>query len=646
MMKMYNYAGFERAASLRGGMRALRSRCALMRPLLPLLIGAIASLGAATLPPGFTETLVADSLAGPPTAMSFAPDGRLFVCLQNGRLRVVKNDVLLAQPFVDLDVDSSGERGLLGVAFDPDFATNRYVYVYYTVNFSPIHNRVSRFTADGDVAVLNSETPIFELTNLSSATNHNGGAIHFGPDGKLYVAVGENANPANSQTLSNLLGKMLRINPDGTVPAGNPFYDTASGTNRAIWSLGLRNPFTFAFQRGTTRMFINDVGQSTWEEINDGIAGSNYGWPITEGPTDDARFRAPLFSYMHGNSATTGAAITGGAFYNPVTQQFPTSYAGKYFFADFGSGWIRVLDPGNNTASDFAGGISSPVDLQVAPDGTLYYAARGNGGEIYRIRAVASQLTNISTRGRVGTGDNALIAGFIVTGSGAKNLLIRGIGPSLPPAQLPDPLADPVLDLYATGGSPVAHNNDWQATQRQQIEATSLAPPNNLEAAAIEALQPGSYTTVLRGRNGGGGIGVVEIYDLKADAAARLANISTRGAVGLGDDVLIGGFTLGAKIGAAKLIVRAIGPSLEQHGIDDALANPTLELRDAQGDLIAANDDWQENQAAQLMASGIAPTSQLESAIATSLPPGAYTAIVAGKSGDTGIGLVEIYKLP
>jgi len=310
--------------------------------------------------------------------MDFAPDGRLFVCLQGGNLRVIKNGVLLAAPFVSLTVDSAGERGLLGIAFDPNFITNNFLYVYYTVPGTFAHNRVSRFTTNGDVAVPNSETVILDLDNLSGAGNHNGGAIHFGPDGKLYIAVGENANGSNSQTLANLLGKVLRINADGTIPTDNPFFNTATGKNRAIWALGLRNPFTFAFRPGTTRMFINDVGESTWEEINDGIAGSNYGWPITEGPTTDPRFRAPLFAYGHGSGGTFGCAIAGGTFYNPTTVQFPSSYVGKYFFADLCNGWIRQLDPSNNTAADFASGISQPVDLKISTDGSLYYLSIGS----------------------------------------------------------------------------------------------------------------------------------------------------------------------------------------------------------------------------------------------------------------------------
>ena len=354
-----------------------------------LLSGGLLSLRAATLPAGFTETLVGGGLSSP-TAMEFAPDGRLFVCQQGGQLRVIKNGVLLPTPFVTVNTDSSGERGLLGIAFDPNFQTNNFIYVYYTVPGTPPHNRVSRFTANGDVAVAGSELPILNLESLSSATNHNGGAIHFGSDGKLYVAVGENANSSNSQTLSNRLGKMLRINSDGSIPSDNPFFNTAAGDNRVIWALGLRNPFTFAFQPNTGRLFINDVGQSTWEEINDGIAGSNYGWPNTEGATSDPLYRGPLFTYAHGTTDTTGCAITGGTFYNPPLVQFPSSYVGKYFFADLCSGWIRVMDPSNNTATDFATGIPNPVDLKVGADGSLYYLAIGAG--VFKVQCTSGRI--------------------------------------------------------------------------------------------------------------------------------------------------------------------------------------------------------------------------------------------------------------
>ena len=379
---------------------------------------ALAALPAATLPSGFSEAVIAGGLASP-TAMEFAPDGRLFVCQQNGQLRVIKNGVLLSSPFLTVTTDPTGERGLLGVAFDPAFGTNRRVYIYYTVPGSPPHNRVSRFTANGDVAVAGSETVILELNGLSSATNHNGGAIHFGLDGKLYVAVGENANSANSQTLANLLGKILRINADGSIPTDNPF-NAASGVNRAIWALGLRNPFTFAIQPGTGRMFINDVGQNTTEEINEGIAGANYGWPNCEGSCapSDPDFDDPIYQYSHAE----GCAITGGVFYDPISGQFPAQYTGLYFFADLCGGWIRTYDPSNGQVTAFATGLSSPVDLKVSDDGSLYYLNRGTSA-VYRVRYTSAP--SITAHPQDQTAPAGGSATFSVTASGAAPLFYQ-----------------------------------------------------------------------------------------------------------------------------------------------------------------------------------------------------------------------------
>ena len=610
-------------------------------------------LRAATLPAGFVESQFGSNLGSAPTAMAFAPDGRLFVCLQNGTLRVIKNGALLPTPFVSLSVNSSGERGLLGIAFDPNFASNQFVYLYYTTSTAPIHNRISRFTANGDVAAANSEVVLMDLDNLSSATNHNGGAIHFGPDGKLYAAVGENANSANAQSFTNRLGKMLRINSDGSIPADNPFFNTAMGANRAIWARGLRNPFTFGFQPGTGRMFINDVGQSTWEEINDGIAGSNYGWPMCEGVCSPANpnFRDPLFQYGHGNSPTTGCAIVGAAFYNPPVNQFPSSYLGKFFFADACSGWIRVFDPAAGTASAFATGVSSPVDLQVGPDGALYYLARGNNGQVFRVSAVASQPLNISVRSHVGTGNDVMISGFIITTGSAKKVILRGLGPSLQQAGVSDPLPDPVLELRANDNSLISTNNNWKENtleQQQDITNNQLAPSHDLESAIVATLQPGTYTVIIRGQSNGTGVGLLEVYDVDRTTSSRMANISGRATVQTGTNVLISGFIVGQNIGAAKVVVRGIGPSLAQSGIANPLADPTLEVRDNNGALVIGNDNWQDdaNQAAQISASQLAPGNALESAVATSLVPGTYTAIVAGKNGGIGVGLVEVYNLP
>ena len=377
---------------------------------------------AATVPTGFIESPVASGLASP-TSMQFAPDGRLFICEQEGRLRVVKNGALLPTPFLTLSVSSTGERGLLGVAFDPAFATNRYVYVYYTTTTPVLHNRISRFTANGDVAVAGSEVVLFDLDPLSLSTAfHNGGAIAFGADGKLYAAVGDNTTGANAQSMTTVFGKILRLNADGTIPADNPFYGSTTGKNRAIWALGLRNPFSFAFNPGGTQMFINDVGETYAEEINDGQAGANYGWPNTEGPTTDSRYVSPLSAYYHTENS---CAITGGAFYSPLTAQFPAEYAGDYFFADYCAGWIRTLDPANdNLITGFATGIASPVDLRVSDDGSLYYLARGTGlttGTVTRVARTTSAPT-ITTHPLSVTARPGTAATFSVDAAGTAPL--------------------------------------------------------------------------------------------------------------------------------------------------------------------------------------------------------------------------------
>jgi glucose/arabinose dehydrogenase len=349
-----------------------------------LLALAPARAAAASLPPGFSEGLVAAGLASP-TAMQFAPDGRLFVCEKEGRLRIIKGGTLLPTPFVTITVDAEAERGLLGITFDPNFALTPWVYVYYTVPAATgvsVHNRVSRFLAGGDIAA-GAEDVILDLDPLST-TLHNGGAIDFGADGKLYVAVGDNAVGGNAQSLSTRLGKMLRVNPDGSIPTDNPFYATASGPNRAIWSYGLRNPFKFAVNPGgpAPTMLINDVGGSLYEEINDGVGGVNYGYPHNEGYVTHPDYYGPRHAYDHGPAG--GCAILGGAFYTPGAGNYPGAYLHSYFFADFCAGFIRRLDlAAGNAVSEFATGVHAAVELRVH-DGTLYYLSIEDGA-VYRI---------------------------------------------------------------------------------------------------------------------------------------------------------------------------------------------------------------------------------------------------------------------
>ncbi len=352
-----------------------------------MLVGAASqSLSAATLPTGFSETRIATGLSGP-TSITLAPDGRIFVCEEGGRVRVIKNGALLPTPFITLTTNVSGERGVLGFEFDPNFATNRFVYIYYTATTPAVHNRVSRFTASStnpDVVQSGTELVLMDLPNVDDRINHNGGDLHFGPDGKLYIAVGDNQQANNAQSLTSRLGKILRIESNGGIPADNPFLTQTTGANRAIWARGLRNPFRFAFQPGTGRLHINDVSDVHREEINLGGAGRNYGHPVCQGgPCTEPGMTGPIHSYAV--SRPTVCAITGGVFYNPQSANFGSEWVGRYFFADFCAGWIKWINPASpGTSTTFATGVSGCVDLEVDPSGALYYLARNNGS-VFRV---------------------------------------------------------------------------------------------------------------------------------------------------------------------------------------------------------------------------------------------------------------------
>ena len=238
-----------------------------------------------------------------------------------------------------------------------------------------------------------------------------------------------------------------------------------------------------------------------------------------------------------------------------------------------------------------------------------------------------------------------MIGGFIITGNAFKTVIVRAIAPSLH-TQLPDVLADPVLELHGPGGLFI-RNDNWQDDPDQsfQIGSSSVAPAHEWESAIVATLPPGSYTAAVNGKNGESGVGIIEVYDLNGTADSKLANISTRGVVQSGDNVLIGGFILGGGNNNAKVLVRAIGPSLARFGVNNSLPDPTLELRDGNGVLLHRNDNWKDQQPADIEATGIAPATESEAAILADLPPGPYTTIVAG-NGTSGVGMVEIYNLP
>jgi hypothetical protein len=257
-------------------------------------------------------------------------------------------------------------------------------------------------------------------------------------------------------------------------------------------------------------------------------------------------------------------------------------------------------------------------------------------------------LRNVSTRVRVETGDNLAIGGFIITGSTSKKVIIRALGPSLAKFGVTDALADPVVELHRSDGAVIASNNNWRETQEAQIIATQLQPTNDAESAIVATLAPGSYTAVVGGVGNTSGVGLVEIYDLDdAGSASQLANLSTRGHVLTANNVMIGGLIIGGN-NPLNVVVRAIGPSLVGVGVTNSLQDPTLELRNANGFLLFANDNWTDDpsQSAELTTLGLAPSNLKESALSLHLSAGPYTAIVSGKANTTGIALVEVYLIP
>jgi hypothetical protein len=249
------------------------------------------------------------------------------------------------------------------------------------------------------------------------------------------------------------------------------------------------------------------------------------------------------------------------------------------------------------------------------------------------------RLANISTRLAVGTGDNVLIAGFIVTGSQPKRVLLRGLGPLLP---VSENLTDPTLELHDSSGAIVAANDNWRDTQQDELQATTIQPSNDYDSAIVKSLNPGAYTVILAGKGGITGVGLAEVYDLDLTVDSKLANIATRGFVDRGNNVLIGG-TIVIGNGSTRVLFRALGPSVP--GVPNALQDTTLELHDGQGSLIASNDNWQDTQAAEIQATTIPPPDPREAAILHQLTPGAYTAIVRGKNNTVGVALVEAYQI-
>jgi hypothetical protein len=448
--------------------------------------------------------------------------------------------------------------------------------------------------------------------------------------------------------LGGVVGFSAPINPEGLV--GQIFVAadrSGSTTNNNVYMISSVQPF--GASAGSEVMFARstDGGQSYEppRRINDDpVDQSKWHWFGTLSVAPHGRIDAVWLDSRNAANNTDSQlfysySLDGGATWSPnvaVSEPF-SPYLGYPNQSKMGD-YLTIV-------SDVSGG-------------NVAYTATFNGEEdIYYVRVAppAQQLLNISTRTRVSPGEKVLIAGFIVTGTDPKRVIIRGIGPSL--SNVPGTLADPVLELHQ-GNATLAINDDWKrrqdgSSQQAEVEATTIPPKNDLESAIVMTLAPGTYTAILSGNNNTTGIGVVEVYDLDQSVNSELGNLSSRGFVDVNNDVMIGGLIVGGPNtdGKATVLVRALGPSLSGNQIQDALADPMLELHDSNGGTVATNDNWkindqtQQSQENAIRATTIAPSNDSEAALIATLSPGTYTAVVRGKNNSTGVALVEIYNL-
>lgn len=351
--------------------------------------------------PGFARSKVCEGLTGA-TALAALPDGRVLIAEQTGALRLVKDGLLIEPPALTLPTDSTWERGVLGVALAPGFPEPPHVYVHWTVAQPWPHFRLSRFTLTGDTIDPSSEQVLFEGDNQNELrapvpAGHQGGGIAIGPDGCLYAAIGEMTTQQPSQRLDSLLGKILRLRLDGSIPEDNPFFAQATGKFRAIWALGLRNPFALAFHPKNGRLFANDIGQASYEEVNEIVAGANYGWPEAEGRVEMPKFRDPLLDY----DRKIGGSLGGGCFYQApagAPHAFSPEWQGRYLVMDFMAGWLAWVDESSKPRPQLqllARNLAKPVAVATAADGSLLVLERNTWLKDEKFRPGMGWLTRI-----------------------------------------------------------------------------------------------------------------------------------------------------------------------------------------------------------------------------------------------------------
>jgi hypothetical protein len=475
------------------------------------------------------------------------------------------------------------------------------------------------FDKTGNLFVLDQGPTIYKITPGGLRTTFASGlsgAMACDSAGNLFVATGKEDDfgfPIKGS------GKIYKLTPNGV---------------RTTFASGLDLPTALAFD-SAGNLFVANVINFNSDVI--------YKFTPAGGRTTFAKgiTHPGAVAVDNANNLFVSALVIGGNV-DGVIYKITPDRVRSTFVVGFGLAPLACDSAGNLFVSGWENGIGNIYKF--TPDGMRSTFAPGVGGFLAFQPTQTPTLVAISTRGSVETGGNVLIAGFIVSGSDSKQVIIRGLGPTLTNFGVPDALQDPVLELHNTT-SMMASNDDWQnAANANQIPA-NFRPSNSHESAILTTLQPGAYTAILSGKNSTTGAGLVEVYDLTTATSAELTSVSTRGFVGTGDNVLIGGFISSGGNGSVEVIVRALGPTLAQFGVSGALADPTLSLMDGNGNVVAFNDNWKATQQTAIQATGFAPPNDLESTILATLPNGNYTAIVSGKNGATGVGLVEVYKV-